>query len=100
MNEQTLDFAPGNKEILEKTLKALGHSFRVLQGGVYQIQTPAGNTILLKDGKATGNIYEVAQLRKSYSQTVVAQSMQWAKEKGWSIQKKSDNKIEVFKGRQ
>jgi hypothetical protein len=98
VNLISVEFSPQNVDLLKKTVKKLGWEIDVKPSGEMEVTTISGQKINIKDGIAIGQSRLVNGLRVAYSQTVLTAAMAYAKEKGWQVQKKSDNKISINRG--
>ena len=92
----SVEFDPKNLSLLKTTVDKMGLTLHQNKD-TYTIIVDGYNNITIKDGVATGESTLVNKLRVNYSQTLVDHAKDWAKQKGWQVQKKGTNKLSIFK---
>ena len=95
------DFDPQQPELLKKAVERLGWIL-TSTGSVHTI-TGDGYTLTIANGQAqcrsrseAGAQAAINKLRSAYSDTIIDQASQWAKAKGWEVNK-SGNKVQMRK---
>lgn len=92
----SVEFKPESIGLLRKAADSLGWSVVELSGHVKVLT--GTDTVVIRNGVATGRPENVNLIRKEYSQAVVGASLEWAKAKGWQIQRGSANKVTIKRG--
>lgn len=91
---QSIAFSPEKADLLKKTAERLGWT---VNHDCSVILTDTGERITLANGQASArNLSTVTKLKVEYANTVTAQAVAWAQQKGWQTQKVG-NKVNMRK---